>query len=267
MTPVGGVLPALEFPTPGWTPQIVAAPQESTWDFLANHLSPPALTYVRALAGEIEDRFVRAVAMAESTDALRQRFESSVPEYARLLWTLVLVVFPAIRSDCERWCTLVEDGFDRVQNIITEHGRESLGEQASLNLHMAVATARRLSRFLDPNDPAWEKLPVEQRSKANTLCWQSIGLSLALSAVGMILSGQVRPVSPSVPSALSDWCLGFTDRMAKILRALGRLGRVGPGLSPQAASGLGEDEGEDRELANAGLEEYARLLAAEDGAA
>ncbi len=266
MAPVGGILPALEFPTPGWRPQIVAPPQESTWDFLANHLSPAALTYARGLSAEIEDRFVRSLAMAESAETLRERFEASVPEYARLLWTVILVVFPAIRQDRERWCTHVADAFKGVQGTITERGRELLGEQPTQQLHVAVATARRLSRSLDASDPAWENLPVEHRSSANTLCWQSIGLSLALSAVGMILSGQVRAVTPSVPAVLCEWCLGFTDRMAKSLRSLGLLGRVGPSLSPHAGRGLGDDRQEDLELANAGLDEYARLLAAEDGA-
>lgn len=89
----------------------------------------------------------------------------------------------------------------------------------------------------------------------------------AFSVASVVLSGKVRDVRPSVTAALCAWCLGFADQMVRILRTLGRLGRIGRGVPPETVSRLGNDTEEDRGLANAGLDGYARLLAAEDGAA
>jgi hypothetical protein len=225
---------------------------------LRRTLPGPIVEALERIVEKIQmDVFDPLLYAAESED-LRRAFGRLFPRFSYDYLSVVFLIWAQIQEDHHRFLALGMRSLEASRSLIAERGGRWLGHEAILAVHFGLHTigviARAAARAPDRD------LAFPDPQAGNAIVQPMLAYTMAVSTVLFSLSSEEGLRGrPDKVGQLAFWSKGYAEE------AYGAAKRLGL-LKPQTASGPlpTASDAEDILLANAGLEDYARLLAAEE---
>lgn len=245
------------------TPDIVGAPKTLAGAVppsatlpspLRKIFDPSALQTLESLWQQIETQTLAPLFMAEPREGLAQTFRVVYPRFFRYYIAATLTLLASMKEP-QLVGQLVSFSFDALSNELKKRGPKLLGREpataALIGVHSMARVMKAAARQFVQNEPEQlESIAAQFTSTTTAYMLTMFAVSHALS-LGDAFKG--RPENVSI---LARW---GQDYAAKVYDLAVRSGLLKP---PQRPPGdlSGRSPEEDLGLAEAGIEEYARLL-------
>lgn len=221
-------------------------------------LPTPIVEALDRIVDKIHTHICDPLLCAPDPEHLLLAFQRLFPRFADEYLCVVFLVWAEIEQDPHRFLALGMRSLDESQALTRNRGGRWLGPagtQALLSgLHTMGRVARGAATGMDQGDVSLD--PGGAEAMARTTIAYTMTTSTVLYALAREDESRGRPENIAY---LANWSKGYALQVYEWAKRLGL-------LRPRVASGPlpGEGDEEDRSLAEAGLVDYARLLARED---
>ncbi len=223
---------------------------------LRQSLPPTLVDALDKIGDQIKAEILDPLLCADSVAQLAGTFERVFPTFRDYYVSTVLIMWGFLQEDAQRFSALTERSFRESEQLIRKSGPRWIGQDASLNAISGIATvirAAKASTGLVDREKSVEPL-------LNSVIAYVMAFSAVLAALTALENG--RTTSPRLENvaSLANWSKIFSVQAYHCAKTLGLL-KTSPRRAP-----IGRSDEEDTVLAEAGLDDYAELLAQEDQA-
>lgn len=227
-------------------------PSTDVRDRLRRTVPPPVLQALVGLGDQLENQVLAPLLSADTPGELATVFQRLHPTFARYYVAIGLRMVAALGEDVQRFRVLLAAGSEEAERMILSHGPDRIGRDATLAALFGIRTMVRVSR-------AASRIPMPEQITGE---WVATVMAQMLASFAVFFAlTQPTLVGRKAQNAmlLAHWSRHYAVRVYDLSKRLGLLtAPPAPGLLPKAG------DAEDLLLANAGLEDYARLLAVEE---
>lgn len=225
---------------------------------LRRSLPPHVVEALDAVAAQVQAQVFDPLLYAANQTALGVEFQKLYPVYWRHHLSTALILFTAISDDLSRFAVLATRGLEESQDVVRHNGPRLIGQEAVLHVLFGLDVIKRVVQGV-VSSLSEKTPPTSETAKTPGDEWaaQTVAYSMATSTVlfsisrGQELCGRLENVQ-----VLARWSRGYAVNAYHLAKQLGFLKPTPPRGVVQSAS-----DDEDLLLAEAGLEEYRRLLA------
>jgi len=230
---------------------------------LRQSLPPTLVEALDKIGDQIEIEILGPLLCAASADQLARNFERAFPKFRDYYVSTVLVMWGFLQEDAQRFSALTIRGFQQSEKLIRANGSHWIGQDASLNALLGLATIIRVAnagtRLVDHERSA--ELQANEPSAgpwANSIIAYAMALSSVLAALTALENGRTASLRLENVASLAHWSRSYAAQAYHFTKALGLL------KTPQPLAPIGLGDEEDVVLAEAGLDGYTEALAQDD---
>ena len=226
---------------------------------LRQSLPPALIEALDKIGGQIEIEILEPLLCAASVEQLARTFENAFPKFRDYYVSTVLIMWGFLQEDAERFSALTIRSFQQSEDLIRRRGSHWIGQDASLNALLGLATIIRVAKVatrLIGRERSAELQSAEPW--ANSIIAYAMAFSSVLAALTALENGRTTSVRLENIASLAHWSKSYAAQAYHLTKTLGILK-----TSPPAAP-IGPSDGEDAVLAEAGLDDYVEALAQDD---
>ena len=249
-------------PTTRVTPQpAVIAPFFSVTtagrDTMRSVLPPALFDALDRLADQVRIEVVNPLLAAESAAGLRLVFEREYRQFGFFYGSSTLMILGHLEPRAERVAPLLQQSLEGQQSLVRTHGPRWMGQDATLHLLMSFASMARLARVVAEGSPPDATFRFDEELEGAVVSY-AMASTAALAGLSALAAGETAVVRLENLSILAHWSRAYATRAQHLAKLAGLLAPC-----PERVFTCEEDQ-DERELAEAGIEDYAALLAVED---
>jgi hypothetical protein len=211
------------------------------------------------IGSQIEIEILEPLLCAASVEELARTFERVFPKFRDYYVSTVLIMWGFLQEDAERFSALTVRSFQQSEDLIRRRGSHWIGQDASMNALLGLATiirvARAATRIIDRERSA--ELQISE-PWANSIVAYAMAFSSVLAALTALENGRTTSARLDNVGSLAHWSKSYAAQAYHFAKTLGILKTSRP------AAPIGPSDGEDAVLAEAGLDGYVETLAQDD---
>lgn len=215
------------------------------------------------LGDQIRIEVLEPIVCAETLDALVRAFERLYPRFQAYYSSTILIIWASVAQDPQRFSALTMRGFHESESLIRDKGPQWIGSDGTSQALAALTTIRRVAKAASEliNPAVAEKVqpdPSVLAEWANAVVAFGLAFSVVVASLQALISGNAISGRLQNIVQLAHWSKAYAGKAYHLAKVIGLLKPVSPERP------ITENDDEDLELAEAGLDDYSKLLLAED---
>jgi hypothetical protein len=215
------------------------------------------------LGDQIRIEVLEPIVCAETLDAMARAFERLYPRFQAYQTSTILIIWASVAQDPQRFSALTIRSFHESESLIRDKGPKWLGSDGISQVLAALATIRRVAKAAPEltNLSAAGKIQPEPRvlaEWANAIVAFGLTFSVVVSSLQALSSGTAISCRLQNIVQLAHWSKAYAAKAYHLAKVMGLLKPV------SSEHAITQNDAEDLALAEAGLDDYSKLLLAED---
>jgi hypothetical protein len=200
---------------------------------------------------------------AASVEQAARAFETAFPKFRDYYVSTLLILWGFLQEDPQRFSALTIRSFEESESLLRSSGPRWIGQDATSNALHGLASITRVAKaamavFDRRESPNIQGDVSAGEPWANAIVGFVMAFSAVLAALTALENGRKSAARLENTAALAHWSKRYAVQVYHFSKVLGLLETRRP------AAPIGSGDEEDEVLADAGLDSYTEMLAADD---